>query len=127
MKAFFAIFFVSSLGLAYSPKYFDIQSYATQPIDVANEEKIISLRVEIQSPSSFSIPDAAILSEDEGFGCKIKQKILLFAGYDAVAKIHHQVFEIKVEWSPGADLSGCLVEVTHPSLTQARAYLFMNY
>lgn len=78
MKAFFAIIFVSSFGLAYSPKYFDIQSYATQPIDVANEEKTISLRVEIQSPSSFSIPDAAILSEDEGFDCEIKQKILLF-------------------------------------------------
>lgn len=127
MKTFFAFLIFSSCCLAYNTKYFDLHNHSTTKIDVKDENSTISLRVAIQSPSSFSIPEAFVLKEDSGFECRISKKILLFAGFDAVTKLHHQEFEIKVDWSPGADQSGCLIEVRHPSLTNSRAYLYMNY
>jgi hypothetical protein len=127
MKIFLFSFFLSSLCFAYNTKYFDVQSNSLKSINVENEASTTSLRVWIESPSSFSIPEADVLKEDSDFECRITRKILLFAGYNAETKIHRQQFEIKVEWSPGADMSGCLIEVKHPSLTNAKAYLFMNY
>ncbi len=127
MKTFLSFFLLSSICFAYNTKYFDLQSNSLRSINVENEENSISLRVKIESPSSFSMPEAGVVREDSGFECRITRKILLFAGYNAETKIHHQEFEIKVEWSPGADMSGCLIEVKHPSLTNAQAYLFMNY
>ena len=52
---------------------------------------------------------------------------LLAPFQELVALLVAMEFEIKVAWSPGADMSGCLIEVKHPSLTNAKAYLFMNY
>ncbi|MBK7963257.1 MAG: hypothetical protein IPK04_19975 [Bdellovibrionales bacterium] len=127
MKTVFALVFFSSICFGYNTKYFDLHSNSTTKIDVKDEDSTISLRVSIQSPSSFSVPEASVIEEDSGFECRITKTLLLYAGYDAVNKIHHQDYEIKVNWSPGADQSGCLIEVRHPSLTDSRAYLFMNY
>lgn len=115
------------LSFAYNTEYFKVKSNSITKIDVANKSEVISLKVSIQSANPFSVPTATVTKEDGGFECQVSKTILLFAGYDTATGLHHQEFEIKVQWAPGADLSGCLVEVKHPSLTNAKAYLYLNY
>lgn len=115
------------LSFAYNTEYFNVKSNSITKIDVANKSEVISLKVSIKSANAFSVPTAVVTKEDGGFECQVSKTILLFAGYDTVTGLHHQDFEIKVQWGPGSDLSGCMIEVKHPSLTQAKAYLFMNY
>lgn len=127
MKVLFALLSFPFFCFAFNTEYFDLKNESIKKIDVAYQRDIISLKVSIKSPSAFSIPQAVVLREDSGFECQIVNTILLFSGYDAATGVHYQDFEIKVKWSAGADLSGCLMEVKHPSLFEARAYLFANY
>ncbi len=127
MKIFLAILSFPLFSFAFNTEYFDVKSESIKKIDMAYQREIISLKVSIKSPSAFSKPEAIVVREDSGFECQIVDTILLFSGYDVAEKTHHQEFEVKVKWSAGADLSGCLVELKHPSLIDARAYLFANY
>jgi hypothetical protein len=116
-----------SLSFGYNTEYFPVTSEYTTRVDVAGRVPIISFRVTIQSLDAFSVPEAVVTREDADFNCRIVKRILLTADFNSVTKVHTQDYEIGVEWAPGGDLSGCLVEITHPSLVDAFGYLYMSY
>lgn len=118
---------VSSYSYAYSTKYFNIHTGQTKLVDVANQKNIISLKWDVLSTDGFIVPSAQVLNQEGDFQCQIKKTILLFSGYNQEAKLWSQTWEIKVEWSPGTDQSGCLVEVSHPDEGSSYAKLYLNY
>ena len=54
-----------------------------------------------------------------------------FAGFECevvdVVNLSQGCWEVRVEWSPGADFSGCDVEVSSTSGKSYQAFLFMDY
>ena len=54
-----------------------------------------------------------------------------YAGFECeiidVVKLAQGCWEIRVEWSPGADFSGCDIEVSTNSGKNYKAFLFMDY
>lgn len=117
---------------------FSVQSYAYNTeysklvpgkeilVDVANKE-VISLTLETESQDSNARPTYSLVKEWSGFGCEYKQTLLLFSGFDFAKKTYKKTWEIQVTWTPGADLSGCIVKIAFPGMKDSRAELFMNY
>ena len=60
---------------------------------------------------------ARVLDNYAGFECEVVD----------VVKLAQGCWEVRVEWSPGADFSGCDVEVSSSSGKVYKAFLFMDY
>jgi hypothetical protein len=112
---------------AYNTKYIDIYSGNTKNFDVAGQKNDLSLRWEVKSKNGFTEPAAKVISEDSDFKCTVKNNILLFSGYNQSKQTWTQSWEIKVSWQPGADLSSCLIRVSHPNEKNVYVNLYMNY
>jgi hypothetical protein len=117
----------ASTVFAYNTKYFEIQSGQIKVIDVANQKNDISLKWKLHSTDGFFTPKATVIKQLGDFECKIKNQILLTSDYNEETKIWTQAWEIKVQWQPGTDYSGCLIQITHPNETSSFAELVMNY
>ena len=60
---------------------------------------------------------ARVLESYAGFECEVTD----------VTKLSQGCWEVRVEWSPGADFSGCDVEVSSSSGKVYHAFLYMDY
>jgi hypothetical protein len=60
---------------------------------------------------------ARVLENYAGFECEVVD----------VVKLSQGCWEVRVEWSPGADFSGCDVEVSASSGKRYTAFLFMDF
>jgi len=116
-----------SATFAYNTQYVDLMPKQAVMFDVAGTPGYVSLRFDVKGQDGFEKPQAKVIDQKNGFECEIDRMILLFSGYNAQTKLFNQQWEVRVNWSPGADLSGCEVEVTHSALPWARAELYMNY
>ncbi len=69
--------------------------------------------------SNHESPVAKVTSEYVGFECEVLK---------VEKKPNSNCWEITVDWSPGADVSGCYISVEHPSLSSDfSAFLYMDY
>ncbi|GAB4013451.1 MAG: hypothetical protein Fur0010_10320 [Bdellovibrio sp.] len=118
---------VCSVAFAYNTQYIDLNPLEGVVVDVAGTPGHVSLRLKLESGNALENPKAVVLTEYNGFECEIDRVLLLFSGYNQSLKKFNQEWEIRVNWFPGADLSGCEIEVTHSSLPWARAELYMKY
>lgn len=119
--------FITSYAQAYNTEYVNVSTDKTKLIDVANQASTVSLKWNLQSKNGFTVPKALVIKESGDFQCRISKTILLFSGYNQDTKLWNQTWEIKVEWSPGTDQSGCLVQMIHPDEGTSFAELYMNY
>ena len=83
-------------------------------VDVYNQPVIKLLVREIGPTSIFS---ARVADSFAGFDCEVVD----------VTKLGQGCWEVRVEWSPGADYSGCDIEVSTSSGGEYEALLYMDY
>lgn len=112
--------------MAFNTEYTKLVPGEMVLVDVANQN-VISLTLQTQNSDSSLAPKIDLVKEWSGFECDYKQTLLLHAGFNANVKEHTRLWEIQLNWKPGADLSGCIVKVTFPGMQESRAELFMNY
>ncbi len=121
-----ALLLSSMNAFAYNSEYAKLTPGKKIYIDVMKKD-VISLTLETKSSSDKAEPKFTRESQWGNFECEYKQTLLLNSGYDLAKKLYKKTWEIQVTWTPGADLSGCIVKVSFPGLEESRAELFMNY
>ena len=83
-------------------------------LDVINRPVV---KLVAQSKEEFEVLSAKITGNYAGFECEVKD----------VFKVTESCYEVLVSWSPGADFSGCDVEVLSNKGASYKAFLFMDY
>ena len=83
-------------------------------LDVFGRSVVKLLAREIGPSEIFS---ARVIDNYAGFECEVVD----------VVSLSQDCAEIRVRWSPGADFSGCDVEVSSKTGKSYRAFLFMDY
>ena len=91
-----------------------LKNNKTVEVDVYGKPVVRLLTREVGPNEIFS---ARVLKNHAGFECEVSD----------VVKLNQGCFEISVNWSPGADFSGCDVEVSTTSGSTFRAFLYMDY
>lgn len=112
--------------MAYNTEYNKLVPGKVVLVDVAKKD-IVSLTLDTKNTDSTFAPEVTLVNEWSGFECDYKQTLLLFAGFNSKNGQHTRTWEIQFTWKPGADLSGCIVNVAFPGMADSRAELFMNY
>ena len=91
-----------------------LKNNETVEVDVYGKPVVRLLTREVGPNEIFS---ARVLDNHAGFECEVLD----------VVKLDQGCFEISVNWSPGADFSGCDVEVSTTTGEVFKAFLFMDY
>lgn len=117
---------VSLNAFAYNTEYTKLTPGKKVFVDVGNKD-VISLTLDTKSTNSNAQPKVEVLAQWGNFECEYKQTLLQFAGFDIATRNYKRTWEIQMNWIPGADLSGCIVNITFPGLEDSKAELFMNY
>ena len=114
---------LSITALVFSMNVFSCEVYDTDTIlvsdgkiqlDVINRPVV---KLIAQSKKEFEVASAKVTDNYAGFECEIKD----------VFKVTESCYEILVSWSPGADFSGCDVEIKSSLDVSYKAFLFMDY
>ncbi|QDK46572.1 hypothetical protein DOM22_16075 [Bdellovibrio sp. ZAP7] len=128
LVSFIAALLTSVSALAASSNYtnLDDKSNYVEAVSASNQDGVISLRVVVQSVGQSVVPTAIVADQAGGFQCKVIKTLLLESSYDASSKTFTQAYETKVIWTPGNENSGCLVHISHPSLNNTRAVIYME-
>lgn len=121
-----ALFLSSISAFAYNTEYAQLRVGKEILVDVAKKD-VISLTLETNSQDGKAEPKYTLVKQWSNFECEYKQTLLLHSGYNIESKTYKRTWEIQVTWTPGADLSGCIVKVSFPGMADSRAELFMNY
>ncbi len=121
-----ALFLSSVSAFAYNTEYSKLTPGKEILVD-AGKKDVISLTLETKSKSDKTQPTYSLVKQWSNFECEYKQTLLLNSSYDLTKKIYSKTWEIQVTWTPGADLSGCIVKVSFPGMEDSRAEIFMNY
>ena len=83
-------------------------------VDVYGYSVVRLLTREVGPSDIFS---ARVIENFAGFECEVVD----------VVRVSQGCWEVRVEWSPGADFSGCDIEVSSTSGKSYEALLFMDY
>lgn len=122
-----ALAILSSISaFAYNSEYSKLTPGKEILVD-AGKKDVISLTLETKSKNGEAEPKYSLVKQWSNFECEYKQTLLLNSSYDLTKKIYSKTWEIQVTWTPGADLSGCIVKVSFPGMLDSRAEIFMNY
>ncbi len=121
-----ALLLSSVSAFAYNTEYSKLVPGKEILVDSAKKD-VISLTLETKSKSDKAEPKYSLVKQWGNFECEYKQTLLLHSGYDMAKKIYKKTWEVQVTWTPGADLSGCIVNVSFPGMEDSRASIFMNY
>lgn len=98
---------------------------ATTIYDVAGTEGLVTLQYEIWTDDQ-TYPRIKVISEENGFECQVLS--IKRTGFVERVSMPAQItYQIAVQWSPGADLSGCNIHITHPDFKSTKVRLEMNY
>ncbi len=76
------------------------------------------------------LPWVRVVRQEGGFGCRIQSVELLGSRLDPEGKVRASSYEIKISWTPGADLSGCLIRLEDPgggAGSHREAEVFMSF
>ncbi|WP_413292870.1 hypothetical protein ACLSU7_15805 [Bdellovibrio sp. HCB185ZH] len=128
LVSFIAALLTSVSAMAASSNYTNLDDKANyvEAVSASNQDGVISLRVVVQSIGQSVVPTAIVVDQAGGFQCKVIKTLLLESSYDAASKTFTQAYETKVIWTPGNENSGCLVQISHPSLNNTRAVIYME-
>lgn len=128
MKAFFLFFclFTASISFAYNTKYHRVQPGQKIYIDTAHQ-KFISVLYITESADKDSQPEVQLVNQWSGFECQHKQTLIQFAGFEPSKGLYFRDWEIQFDYSPGADLSGCIYLIKFPGVPDATVELNMIY
>lgn len=121
-----ALLLSSVSAFAYNSEYSKLVPGKEILVDSAKKD-VISLTLETKSKSDKAEPKYSLVKQWGNFECEYKQTLLLHSGFDFEKKIYKKTWEVQVTWTPGADLSGCIVKVSFPGMEDSRASIFMNY
>lgn len=121
-----ALLLSSVSAFAYNSEYSKLVPGKEILVDSAKKD-VISLTLETKSKSDKTEPKYSLVKQWGNFECEYKQTLLLHSGFDFEKKIYKKTWEVQVTWTPGADLSGCIVKVSFPGMEDSRASIFMNY
>ncbi|MBO9666798.1 MAG: hypothetical protein J7501_08285 [Bdellovibrio sp.] len=126
MVSFVVTLLMAGSAFAYSTNYTNLDDKATyvEAVQASNQDGVISLRVVVKNVGQTVAPKAAVIDQVAGFKCQVIKTNLLESSYDAASNTFTQSFEAKVIWTPGAENSGCVVQVFHPSLNNTRAVIY---
>lgn len=126
-KMMAAAMLLSSLSaFAYNTEYSKLIPGKEILVDSAKKD-VISLTLETSSKDGKAEPKYSLVKQWSNFECEYKQTLLLHSGFDFESKTYKRTWEIQLTWTPGADLSGCIVKVSFPGMADSRAEIFMNY
>jgi hypothetical protein len=117
---------ISLNAFAYNTEYSKLAPGKKIFVDVQNKD-VISLTLDTKSANTRAQPKVEVVAQWGNFECEYKQTLLSFAGFDMATGNFKRTWEIQMNWMPGADLSGCIVNVTFPGMEDSQAELFMNY
>jgi hypothetical protein len=82
----------------------------------------VKVVLETRESSTYSTPTLQVSNNYAGFECFPKSVQLLSKDTD------YQCWLVEIDWSPGADVSGCEIKISHDSWEKsALVNLFMNY
>ena len=96
-------------------------------IDVAGTNPV-KLRLSVQSTGNVELPRVRVSNMYGGFECDILSLSLVDSVYESSIPALIKTYEITVGWHPGADSSGCTVEVVNPYTNSVHtAELYMWY
>lgn len=95
-------------------------------IDVANQKQVL-VHYQTQSKNADLAPAALLKSQWSGFECALIDTQLNSTHYDHQSGRHLRDWVFVFEYSPGADLSGCIYTINFPEHQPATVELFMNY
>jgi hypothetical protein len=71
-------------------------------------------------------PIVNVVSEDGGFTCDILS--VMRTDVTEGSEGYETVYEIEVDWSPGSDSSGCVIEIENPATDEvASVMVYMSY
>ncbi len=128
LVSFIAALLTTTAAFAASSNYTNLEdkSNYVEAVSASNQDGVISLRVVVQSIGKSVAPTAIVADQANGFQCKVIKTLLLESAYDAASKTFTQAYETKVIWTPGNENSGCLVQISHPSLNNTRAIIYME-
>lgn len=131
MKSFL-VFFVSTLSVSMalaapasrssSGENFDLAveipgEYRFEVLDARGSEVVLSLRQD----ASVADPEIKVADQFGSFECELSQSVQMI---DAGTK----EFTVSVNWLPGADYSGCIVEFRNPDTKDvATVEVYMSY
>ncbi len=105
-------------------KDFEVKPGDRTRIDVAGP-LVVSLTLSIPRRDHQALPAIAVLSEEVGFEITIDSVTRTETRHDDGVQVDH--YRIDVDWSPGADVSGGVVQVGFPDAEAAEVELFMVY
>lgn len=133
-----SLFVFLSLFLIFSPELFaggynftpiELLEGKNISIDVVDYPKFAVLQVVAPKYKQPLAPTVTIQNEN-GFECDVYDNALsgYEIEYDPINNEEYFIgtWEIIIRWSPGADLSGCHVEVNMPQRQTSKVHLFMN-
>ena len=125
-KMMFLLSLISLNAFAYNTEYSPLVPGKQILVDVANKE-VISLTLDTKNADGALQPKVEVINEWGNFECDHKQTLVTYSGFDTSTRLFKKTWEIQINWIPGADLSGCIVNVSFPGMKDSRAELFMNY
>ena len=111
------------MSLVFSLNVLSCEVYDTDTVLVAEEKIELDVinrpvvKLVAKGKDRFNISSTKISGNYAGFECEVKD----------IFKVTESCYEILVSWSPGADFSGCDVEVSTDAGVNYRAMLFMDY
>ncbi len=128
MKTLILLFslFIASISFAYNTKYHRVHPGQKIFIDTANQ-KFISVLYISQSADKDAAPEVQFVNQWSGFECKHKQTLIQFAGFEPSTNKYFRDWEVQFDFSPGADLSGCIYLIKFPGVPDATVEMDMNY
>lgn len=117
---------VSLNAFAYNTEYSKLIPGKKIFVSVEKED-VISLTLDTKSTDSAAQPKIELVNQWGNFECEYKQTLLLSAGFEMETRSHKRTWEIQINSAPGADLSGCIVNISFPGMKNSQAELFINY
>lgn len=122
------VFSLNGHSKNYNLDVVDLPEGKTVEVDVAHFPKFVTLQVIAPMSENPQEPQVEVINEN-GFECLYDTYL---AGYETdfdpmTNKSYFKgVWEILIEWSPGADLSGCTIKVNMPERQESTAHIYMN-
>ncbi len=117
---------ISVNASAYNTEYSKLIPGKKIFVSVQNED-VISLTLDTKNTDGSLQPKVELLNQWGNFECEYKQTLISHSGFDMNTRSHKRTWEIQINSAPGADLSGCIVNVSFPGMKDSQAEMFINY
>lgn len=125
MKTIIAFFLLTNPLAFASHQIFPVKLEDLTVLDVANTQGQVILEY-INWTDNTQNPVVAVIEEQNDFTCEVKE-VKHMRSFESPSYPSENIYHILVNWSPGADLSGCVIQIKHPDFKDSLVHLEMNY